>query len=122
VDAQAQVSYDLRKMEIDIDSMAKTLTVTYLPEPELKIAPHIEYYDVEQGIFNDFDAEALNTITKKVTDSLRVQALQSELMTNAQNRLISELQQLFVLTESMGWTLIHKEKTIKIPEDWQLLD
>lgn len=122
VDAQAQVSYDLRKMEIDIDSIAKTLTVTYLPDPELKIAPRIEYYDVEQGIFNDFDAEALNTITKKVTDSLRVQALQSELMTNAQNRLISELQQLFVLTESMGWTLIHKEKTIKIPEDWQLLD
>lgn len=122
VDAKAQVSYDLKKMEVAIDTAAQKVIISYIPEPELTIIPKIEYYDVEDGIFNDFDAESLNTISEKVTDSLRSQAMASRLMSNAQNRLISELQQIFVLTESMGWELEYQDKTIENLEDWQFLD
>ncbi|MDC7997495.1 DUF4230 domain-containing protein [Gilvibacter sediminis] len=122
VDAKAQVSYDLRQMEVRIDTSSKTVVITHIPEPELSLSPKIEYFDVEGGFLNDFDAESLNAISAKVTDSLRMQALQSPLMSNAQNRLISELQQLFVLTNSMGWSLIYRDRTIKEPEDWVFLD
>lgn len=122
VDAKAQVSYDLKKMEVAVDTAARKVVINYIPEPELTIIPTIEYFDVEDGIFNDFDAEALNSISEKVTDSLRGQAMQSRLMTNAQNRLISELQQIYVLTESMGWTLEYNNKTISDQDDWLQVD
>lgn len=122
VDAKAQVSYDLKQMQVDIDTASRKVSIGFLPEPELTIIPKIEYYDVENGILNDFDGEALNAIAAKVTDSIRGQVMQSPLVTNAQNRLISELQQIYVLTASMGWTLEYNGNEITEEEDWEFKD
>lgn len=122
VDAKALVSYDLKQMEVRVDTAARKVIVNFIPEPELTIVPNIEYYDIEAGIFNDFDADALNSISKKVTDSITNMAKTGPIMSNARNRLISELHQIYVLTASMGWTLEYQNKVIDKPEDWQILD
>ena len=107
VNAEASIAYDLSKIETEIDEETKTVTITNIPEPELNINPSIEYYDVQQDYLNQFGAEDYNKIKNQVEDSLRKTIEQSSLATNAENRLISELQKIYILTHSMGWTLYY---------------
>lgn len=113
VNAEAFISYDLRKIETQIDQENKTVTISKIPEPELKINPNIEYYDVQQDYLNQFEASDYNIIKKRVEASLREKIEKSELQTNAKNRLISELQTIYILTNSMGWTLIYNDTIVE---------
>jgi hypothetical protein len=113
VNAEAFISYDLRKIETQIDQENKTVTISKIPEPELKINPNIEYYDVQQDYLNQFEASDYNIIKKRVEASLREKIEKSELQTNAKNRLISELQTIYILTNSMGWTLMYNDTIVE---------
>jgi ribosome-binding ATPase YchF (GTP1/OBG family) len=119
VNAKATVSYDLSKIQTTIDEENRIVTISHIPEPELEINPDIQYYDVQQDYFNQFSAADYNKIKDKVATSLRSKIEASELMNNAQNRLISELQKIYILTNSMGWTLEYKEQLIQQEEDLQ---
>jgi hypothetical protein len=52
-----------------------------------------------------------------VRKSLAKKIDQSTLKTNAQNRLVSELSKVLILTNSMGWTLKYEGKTIQSESD-----
>jgi len=117
VNAEATISYDLSKIETEIDEVNKTVIIKEIPEPELKINPNIEYYDVTQDYLNKFEAKDYNTIKQRVEKMLRTKIEASELKTNAQNRLISELQKIYILTNSMGWTLQYNETPITTEEE-----
>ena len=112
VNAEAFISYDLSQVETQIDEAKKTVYIVSIPKPELKINPNIEYYDVTQDYLNQFSAEDYNIIKKRVEKSLRKKIEKSELVTNAENRLISELQKIYILTNSMGWTLRYQGEPI----------
>lgn len=105
VNADVTVSYDLSKLKTEVHPETKTVTITYIPDEEIKINPNIQYYDVTQDYLNQFEAEDYNTIQKKVTKLISAKIEKSSLKTNAKNRLISELQKIYILTNSMGWTL-----------------
>ena len=64
-----------------------------------------EYYDITQDYLNKFDAADHDKIKKRVKADLKKKVANSTLLSNAQNRLISELQKLYILTSTMGWTL-----------------
>lgn len=117
VNAEATISYDLSKIDTEVDNTTKTVIIKNIPEPELKINPNIEYYDVTQDYLNQFEAKDYNTIKKKVERLLRKKIEASELRTNAENRLISELQKIYILTNSMGWTLQYNETLITTDEE-----
>ncbi len=117
VNAEATISYDLSKIETEIDEVSKTVILKNIPDPELKINPNIEYYDVTQDYLNQFEAKDYNNIKQKVEKLLRSKIEASELRTNAQNRLISELQKIYILTNSMGWTLQYNETPITTEEE-----
>ncbi|GEQ85493.1 hypothetical protein ULMS_10010 [Patiriisocius marinistellae] len=122
VNAEASISYDLSKIETLVDPETKTVTIIKVPEPELKINPNIEYYDVKQDYLNQFNATDYNTIKKRVSASLKQKIEASALKSNAQNRLISELQKIYILTNSMGWTLQFNGATITENVDLQNMD
>jgi hypothetical protein len=119
VNAKASIAYDLSKVKTTIDAENKTVTITSIPEPELSINPNIEYYDVTQDYFNKFDASDYNKIKQRVEATLRKEIEASDLKTNAKNRLISELQKIYILTHSMGWILQYNDETISQEEDLQ---
>jgi hypothetical protein len=119
VNAEASISYDLSLVETHVDEATKTVTITAIPKPELSINPNIEYYDVTQDYLNQFEASDYNKIKKRVEASLRKKIEASELKTNAQNRLISELQKIYILTNSMGWTLRYQGEPISEETDLQ---
>ncbi len=119
--AKATVEYDLRQMETRIDEENKTVIITKIPEPVINIYPEIEYYDVTQDYFNKFEAKDYNKIKTSVTAQFREKIESSGLKDNAQERLMSELVNIFILTKSLGWTLMYNEVLIENPEQMKNL-
>lgn len=119
VNAKVTVSYDLRQITTSIDEATKTLTITSIPEAELNIYPDIEYYDVTQEYFNQFKAEDYNKIKDTVTKMIEEKVEASDIRENAKHQLISELQKIYILTNSMGWTLKYNDQTIESMEGLQ---
>ncbi|HJY12081.1 MAG TPA: DUF4230 domain-containing protein, partial [Flavobacterium sp.] len=96
----------------------KTITILNIPKEEITINPDIQFYDVEQSKLNPFTGEDYNKINKLVKANLAKKIEKSTLKTNAQNRLISELSKILILTNSMGWKLQYEGKTIESDKDF----
>ncbi len=117
VNADVTVAYDLHQMKYDIDEATKTITILNIPKEEIKISPDIQFYDVEQSKLNPFTGEDYNKINKQVRANLAKKIEKSSLKKNAQNRLISELSKMLILTNSMGWKLQYENKVIENETD-----
>lgn len=112
VNADVTIGYDLSKIEYKIDEATKTLQILSIPKEEIKISPDFEYYDMQADYLNPFEAKDYNSIKETVNKSLMKKIEASDLKSNAQNRLISELSKFFMLTNSLGWTLEYNQNPI----------
>ncbi len=112
VNASVNISYDLSKIEYTIDKEAKTVIISEVPNPEININPDIKYHDLEQDFLNQFTPEDHNLIRLKVVEQLTSKVRNSSLIKNSKNRLISELQNIYILTSSLGWTLVYQDISI----------
>jgi hypothetical protein len=119
VNADVTVSYDLHQMKYDIDEKNKTITILSIPKEEIKISPDIKFYDVEQSQMNPFTGADYNKINKSVKANLAKKIEKSSLKSNAQNRLISELSKILILTNTMGWKLEYDGKVIANEKELQ---
>ena len=117
VNAEVTVAYDLAKIKFQIDEKAKTLRILSIPEPEIKMNPDFEYYDVTADYLNQFKADDYNKIKENVKASLMKKIEASSLRSNAENRVLSELSKFYILTNSMGWTLVYGDQTVGSLED-----
>lgn len=117
VNAKVTVAYDLSKIKFEVDELNKTLNILSLPEEEININPDLEYYDVQADYLNPFEANDYNNIKNSINKSLSTKIENSDIKTNAKNRLISELSKFYILTNSLGWTLTYNETPIQTPED-----
>ncbi|UCD60050.1 MAG: DUF4230 domain-containing protein [Flavobacteriaceae bacterium] len=113
VNAEVRVAYDLNEINFEIDEATKTLRILHIPEPEIKINPDFEYYDVTADYFNPFSAEDYNKIKENVQASLLKKVKGSSLLKNAESRLISELSKFYILTNSLGWALEYNNEIIR---------
>ncbi|MBJ7880257.1 DUF4230 domain-containing protein [Gelidibacter salicanalis] len=121
VNADVTVSYDLSQIEYELDEKSKTLKILSIPKEEINISPDFEYYDVTADFLNPFQAEDYNKIKNKVNAQLMKKIEASNLKSNAQNRLISELSKFYILTSSLGWTLVYDGNYIKSSDDLQTI-
>ena len=117
VNADVTVAYDLSKIEYNIDEATKTLQILSIPEEEIKISPDFEYYDIQADYLNPFEANDYNEIKKTVQQQLMKKIEASDLKSNAQNRLLSELSKFYILTNSLGWKLEYNQTPIKSLEE-----
>lgn len=122
VNAEVTVAYDLSKIDFEVDEAKRTLHIKSVPEPEIKVNPDFEYYDVTADYLNQFDASDYNKIKKNVNASLRQKIEASTLKRNAKNRLISELAKFYVLTNSMGWQLVYGNQPVRNLDGLQIID
>lgn len=121
VNARATVAYDLSKLEIELDEENKTVHITHIPEEEINMYPDIKYYDITQDYLNQFSAEDYNKIKTRITKSMREKVDNSTLKSNAKNRLISELQKIYILTNTLGWTLTYNNEEFGTAREMQEL-
>ena len=121
VNAKVMVTYDLKKITYNIDEANKTVEIVFIPKEELSIYPELEYYDVQSDYLNPFEAEDYNIIKDKIKENLRLKIDNSNLKTNAQNRLMSELSKFYILTNSLGWQLKYNTTLVRSQEEFQKL-
>ncbi len=119
VNADVTVTYDLSLITYDIDEASKTVRITNIPKEEIKISPEFEYYDIQADFFNPFEAKDYNEIKEVVKKTLLKKLENSDLKSNAKNRLLSELSKFYILTNSLGWTLKYEEMPITASEAFQ---
>jgi len=112
VNADVTISYDLSKIEYNIDEATKTLQIISIPKEEISISPDLEYYDIQADYFNPFEAKDYNEIKETIKASLIQKLQQSDLQKNAKTRLLEELTNFYVLTNSLGWILKYEETPI----------
>lgn len=120
VNSDVTVAYDLRQMKYEINEKAKVIRIISIPKEEIKISPDIQYYDIEQSKFNEFTGADFNAITKKVKIDLTKKIQKSALKSNAQNRLISELSKILLVTHSIGWKVEYNGGEVKTEADFKL--
>ncbi|MBC3847491.1 DUF4230 domain-containing protein [Winogradskyella echinorum] len=121
VNADVTIGYDLSKIEYEVDELTKTLRIKSIPKEEIKISPDFEYYDIQADFLNQFEAKDYNEIKETVNASLMKKIEASDLKSNAQNRLISELSKFFILTNSLGWSLEYNQTPVNSIEGLQSL-
>jgi len=121
INAKVTIAYDLRALETEVDPENKIITIKKIPAPEININPDIEYYDVSQDYLNQFEASDYNKIKKRVMASVKKKVEASELPSNAQNRLLAELANIYVVTNTLGWTLQYNATPINSSQELKSL-
>ncbi|WP_194851302.1 DUF4230 domain-containing protein [Nonlabens antarcticus] len=119
--AKAQIAYDLRKMRYEIDADSKTIRILEIPEPEIKIDPDLSYYNLDNGITNRFEARDFNNMKRRITKDLRGKIIKSNIVKNAENRLLTELSQIYIIASSQGWTLEFDGSKIHSEKEWKTI-
>jgi hypothetical protein len=110
VNTKATVAYDLSKLVTEVDVENKTVHIKHIPKEEINIYPDIKYYDITQDYLNQFTADDYNKIKTRINKSMLEKVEKSTLKSNAKNRLISELQKIYILTNTLGWTLTYNNE------------
>lgn len=113
VQARVSVTYDLQQLQTRLDESTQTIHITHIPPPEIKIQPSFEFYHIDNGHLNKFQAQDLNTIQENINQMLQEKIQNSDLMTNAENRLISELQKIWLLSHSLGWQVEYQGQLLE---------
>lgn len=107
----AQVTYDLSKMKIDVDSINKKLIIKELPDAEIKITPSVEINSMDDSFMNRITQEDI----KKVTETSKQNAIktidQNRLRTEGRKQLFDNLNQIFVLAKALHYTIEDDTKT-----------
>lgn len=119
INADVSVSFDLSKVKYAIDAKNKMVTITNIPEEELKISPDIKYFNVDQSTFNEFTGDDYNKINKIAKENLAKKIEKSTLKSNAKNRLVSELSKILIVTSSMGWKLQYDGQVVENNKELQ---
>ncbi len=108
----AQVSYDLNKMKIDVDSINKKLVITELPDAEIKIIPSVEIQSMDDSFFNRISEKDIKNVTAKAKETAVKSIDQNQLRTEGRKQLMKNLDNIFVLAKALNYTI--EDKTGKI--------
>lgn len=106
VQAKALIGYDLSSIEIHTDDVTKTVKLSAFPDAELLSLDHdLEYYDLQEGLFNRFTPTDLTQINKQAKSFIVQKVMQSELLQASEEQRQSMIDLLEMSLTSMGWTL-----------------
>ena len=104
----AQVSYDLNKMKIDVDSVNKKLIIRELPNPDIKIIPSVEIQNMDDSFFDRFNENDLKKIQNNAKNNAVKTVNQNYLRDLGRKQLSENLSQIFVLAKALKYTVEDK--------------
>jgi len=114
VKAKVMIGFDLSKINIEINTQKKLVSLSKFPAPEiLSIDSDLEYYDIQRGIINKFSESDLNNVNKKSKDFIREKVAESDLYSIARKQASDTITVIRDLIESVGWELHSEHKTIE---------
>ena len=101
----AQVSYDLNKMKLDVDSVNKKLIIKELPNAEIRIIPSVEIQSMDDSFLDRFDQKDLQKITKSAKDNAYKTVNQNRLRAEGRKQLLENLDNIFVLAKALNYKI-----------------
>ncbi|WP_294241568.1 DUF4230 domain-containing protein [uncultured Chryseobacterium sp.] len=101
----AQVSYDLNKMKIKVDSVNKKLLITELPDADIRITPSVEIQSVDDSFFNRISEKDIKNVTQKAKDTALKSIDQNKLRTEGREQLMENLNNIFVLAKALNYSI-----------------
>lgn len=108
----AQVSYDLNKMKIKVDSINKKLIITDLPEADVRITPSVEIQSLDDSFFNRISEKDIKNVTQKAKETAVKSVDQNKLRTEGHKQLMENLNNIFVLAKALNYEI--EDQTGKI--------
>ena len=108
----AQLSYDLNKMKIKVDSLGKKLIIQELPNAEIKITPSVEIQSFDDSFFNRFDENDIKKITNSAKENAFKTVNQNRLRSEGRKQLLIDLNQIFVLAKALNYKIIDQTGTL----------
>ena len=106
VKAKVSVGYDLEKLKIETDITNKKLIISGLPDPQILSIDHeIDYYDLQNGVFNSFSNQELTQLNANAKDYIRKKADTSDLFLQAEKQAAEIMDMIQFMAESAGWTV-----------------
>ena len=101
----AQVSYDLTKMKIEVDSINKKLIIKELPSADIRITPSVEIQSLDDSFFNRFDEKDFQKITKSAKENAYKSVNQTRLRNDGRKQLLENLENIFVLAKALNYKI-----------------
>lgn len=103
--AKAQVSYDLKKLNIEVDSTQKKLIIKEIPEAEIKIYPDVKIHFMDDYAVNRFKKQDLNHIMDSAKKNMEKSINQNQLKAEGRKQLISNLNDIFILAKTLNYSI-----------------
>lgn len=106
INAKAQIGYDLQKILMHADIDKKKIILTNFPEPEvISIEPELEFYDIQNGLFNTFTPNDLTSLNKEAKKHIMEKIPESGLMDTAKREALEAVLLVEKIVETIGWKL-----------------
>ena len=109
--AKAQVSYDLKQMKIDVDTVNKKLILQELPQPEIKIFPDVKIHFMDDYAINRFTQKDINGVMESAKKNMTKSVNQTSLKQQSQKQLKDNLNDIFVLAKALHYSIEDKTNT-----------
>ncbi len=107
VQGRVLVGYDLKKVNITVDSLNHQVILYNLPRPEILAIDHdLTYRNLEESFFNSFSPEDYTQLNRNAKDVLRKKAHESGLISDAEKQGLQLLEGLGYLVQGAGYELV----------------
>ncbi len=112
--AKAQVSYDLKKMKIDVDTVNKKLIIDELPQPEIKVFPDVKIHFMDDYAVNRFNQADINGIMESAKKNMVKSIDEKQIKAEGQKQLKDNLNEIFVLAKALNYTIEDRTHLINL--------
>ena len=114
INAKVQASYDLSKMEVELDSVNKKIVIASIPPVDLKVYPDVNFFDMDQSVFNKFDKNDLNQIKQRGVAEVEKKIDKQKIKKEAHEQLIQNLSDIYQIAKIYGWEI--EDRTVYATE------
>ena len=112
--AKAQVSYDLHKMKLEVDSANKKLIIKELPNADIKIFTDAEISSLDDSFFDRFSQDDFKRITANAKKNAEKTVDQTKLRNEGRKQLLQNLNDIFVLAKALKYKVVDDTNTFDL--------
>lgn len=109
---KAQVSYDLHKMKLEVDSTDKKLIIKKLPTAEIKIFTDAEISSLDDSFFDRFTEDDFKRITNNSKKIAEKSIDKNKLRNEGKKQLMKNLNEIFVLAKALHYEIVDETQTL----------
>ncbi|MBL7946511.1 MAG: DUF4230 domain-containing protein [Flavobacteriales bacterium] len=112
VTATMSVGYDLQGVRLEADERTRTIRLFGPLKPQILSTEYsFHYYDMQEGIFTEFEASDISNIETKAKAKIISSAAKSGLFIEAAKGRIEAASIMKTIAESSGWTFVDASRT-----------